>query len=167
MHQTSRSFNWPKPIWQFPFTLFNLTIFFVSFLTSGFSQIINITYDRLDKSVNLKSERGQKKNSSNCEDGKLFFANYPSYLCLLLLFLMIYQYHDVLLLLSIISLINFYSLTYLFYCAATNPTNKNPIPYSNCSNKPQTSIFGNFDEKHVVYGSFISLEKLFRYFISK
>ena len=90
--------------------------------------------------------REAKKNSSNCEDGKLFFANYPSYLCLLLLFLMIYQYHDVLLLLSIISLINFYSLTYLFYCAATNPTNKNPIPYSNCSNKPQTSIFGNFDE---------------------
>ena len=37
---------------------------------------------------------------------------------------MIYQHHDVLLLPSIISLINFYSLTYLFYCAATNPTTK-------------------------------------------
>merc|ERR1712008_387923 len=65
-----------------------------------------------------------KKNLSNCKDGKLFFANYPSYLCLLLLSLMIYQHHDVLLLPSIISLINFYSLTYLFYCAATNPTTK-------------------------------------------
>ena len=163
MHQTSRSFNWPKPIWQFPFPLFDLTIFFL-FSLPVFSQIINITYYRLDKSVNLKSERGQKKNSSNCEDGKLFFANYPSYLCLLLLFLMIYQYHDVLLLLSIISLINFYSLTYLFYCAATNPTNKNPIPYSNCSNKPQTSIFGNFDENMLFVDLFISLGKLFRYY---
>ena len=116
--------------------------------------------------MNLKSERGQKKIRQIVRMENCFLLIYPSYLCLLLLlFLMIYQYHDVLLLLSIISLINFYSLTYLFYCAATNPTNKNPIPYSNCSNKPQTSIFGNFDEKHVVYGLFISLEKLFSYFI--
>ena len=45
------NFRFPFLIWRF-FFLFSLPVF---------SQIINITYYRLDKSVNLKSERGQKK----------------------------------------------------------------------------------------------------------